>query len=91
MTPTQPKEPGMHGIGPSDLPGDSADNRLKRDLPVILERLGSSVGMWQERLEKLHFRGRSCKMDFAKCRSVINGMTEVRGVKMLNSMTDCSG
>ena len=64
--------------------------RIPKEVAGILDRLGSSVELWQHRLEKLRGRSDVFGTVFATSRTEINRMAEVRGVKKLSNLNGCS-
>ncbi len=63
--------------------------RMPRDVAGILERLGSSTGHWQERLEKLSGTERIYGVAFAVHADSIQRYADSRGIRKLTNLNGC--
>ena len=64
--------------------------RVPREVGGILDRLGTSAGHWQERLEKLTGVGRIYGVVFATKAEEIGRFAAARGVRKLSNLNGCS-
>jgi len=64
--------------------------RITSDVAGILDRLGSSAGQWQERLEKLTESERIFGVVFAANAASISRFADSRGVRKLSNLNGCA-
>lgn len=62
---------------------------MRRDIPLILERLGSSPGQWQEYLQALTERERLYGVAFAVHAESLERYSQSRGVGKLSNLNGC--